>query len=587
MKRTSGLQWCLSLFVLLGCSGSLLAAAAQDEEPINGYGPWEFGMRHFQVANFEAFGPYLPVEQTGGLETRNGVFDGEKTNISFVFDDHGLEYVQIWAYEGREVDEMMPALYRIYRYVSERYGDLMLDGEKLVPGLGADGLAALIPDEFTRPLAGVSEDELKARGAARAQFKRVEIEPVWQPEGARVMVHLNRAEALGATYVMLFYSRPGEPVAVELDGAIEGVTGPAEVVDTSGYLQVRMIGADEYAQRAGDSALLARYADLHSNPEAYFLQLSLGPSRAVMAIVGNFSSGFELRAMPPAVEAPTELRFARDEERFVLTAELAAQERGPEGLSPYPVSLRLVMHPEDGPDRARVYALGMRRGVVNVDGRELEFGIAGDFGIFNGWNDPVYFDLDGNGVFSRARNSSERYRVYDGYVTVDGKNWRFDVDRLGEKISLAPLDGSYPARAALDEGAVAPDFSFVGRDGAEHRLSDYRGKVVLLDFWGAWCGPCRGEAPHLVDAYERYRDAGFEIIGIDYKDSEEAQLAFMEEFGMSWPQARESDSDRPIHDLYRNWTWPTHYLIDEDGVIIDFNPRGGKVLELLEERFGR
>ncbi len=91
----------------------------------------------------------------------------------------------------------------------------------------------------------------------------------------------------------------------------------------------------------------------------------------------------------------------------------------------------------------------------------------------------------------------------------------------------------------------------------------------------------------MVKAYERFRDAGFEIIGIDYNDSVEDQEAFMERYGMTWPQVRESDSQRTIHDLYRNGTWPTHYLIDEDGRISDFNPRGGKLLELLEARFGR
>ncbi len=125
----------------------------------------------------------------------------------------------------------------------------------------------------------------------------------------------------------LIDSRDGEAVAAELEGVIEATAGRAEVVDTTTYLQAGMIGADAYAQRAGDSALLALYSDLRSNPEAHFLSLSLGPSRAVAAIVGNFSSGFELRALPPAVEEPAELRFARDGDRFVLSAEFTAREQ--------------------------------------------------------------------------------------------------------------------------------------------------------------------------------------------------------------------------------------------------------------------
>jgi len=111
--------------------------------------------------------------------------------------------------------------------------------------------------------------------------------------------------------------------------------------------------------------------------------------------------------------------------------------------------------------------------------------------------------------------------------------------------------------------------------------------VLLLDFWGAWCGPCHAEAPHLVEAYERFAARGFEIIGIDYGDDEEQQRAFMDEFGIDWPQTRESNAGRRIHELYRVPDWPTHFLIDEDGVILKYEPRGEQLIELLEEHFDR
>ncbi|MGD8817683.1 MAG: hypothetical protein PVJ51_10895, partial [Acidobacteriota bacterium] len=148
--------------LVLACLPAALlcaVAAAQSSDSIAGYGPWTFGMRRFQVASFREFGPYLPVESTGGLETRNGEFEGEVTNTSFVFDDDGLRYIQIWAYEGNEIDDMMRALHRVYVHMSERYGDLMMESTKLPPGLNLEELADLIPDEYLQPLSRPTEQQ--------------------------------------------------------------------------------------------------------------------------------------------------------------------------------------------------------------------------------------------------------------------------------------------------------------------------------------------------------------------------------------------------------------------------------------------
>ena len=565
-------------------------AVAQNDVPVDGYGPWTFGMRNFEVANARQFGPYLPVTSTGGLETRNGEFDGETTNVSFVFDDDGLRYVQIWAYEGSEIDDMMRALHRVYAHMSERYGELMFGSEKVDPGLNLEELAALTPDSFLQPLSPVTDEQMRMMDQRSVQqsVRRIELEPIWQPEGARIVGQVNRIEAFGGAHVMLYYRRGAGWQPEERVAAVEAVTGPAEVLDVGGaHMRATLEPAGRYALRAADSALLARYPGLRDDPAAYVISLPLGEARSIVALVGDFSSGFELRALPPAVDEPGELGFTRDGERYVLDFEVTARARAGDGIRTWPVVLRFGIHEEDDPGTLRIFPIAMRRGVARLGDRELEFGISGDGGIFNERADNVFFDLDGDGELDQTTRSPERFQVTDGYFTLDGANWEFEVDRFGDKVSFYPLDDSYPARIPLHEGAVAPDFEFADLQGVAHRLSDYRGKVILLDFWGAWCAPCRGEAPHMVEAYERFAERGFEIIGIDYNESEEQQLAFMREFDIDWPQARESDAGRPIHDLYRVWNWPIHFLIDENGVILKYNPRAEEIVELLEQHFAR
>ncbi|MGD8328266.1 MAG: TlpA disulfide reductase family protein [Acidobacteriota bacterium] len=577
--------------LVLACLPAALlcaVAAAQSSDSIAGYGPWTFGMRRFQVASFREFGPYLPVESTGGLETRNGEFEGEVTNTSFVFDDDGLRYIQIWAYEGNEIDDMMRALHRVYVHMSERYGDLMMESTKLPPGLNLEELADLIPDEYLQPLSRPTEQQTQVMDRRRIQqsIRNIDFEPVWQPEGARIVGQIGRIEVLGGTNVMLYYRRGADWRPAERVAAAEAETGPAEVVDVGAYISATLEPAERYALRAADSALLARYPELGNDPDAYVVSMPLGQARSVVALVGNYDDGFELRILPPAVAEPSELPFTREDDRYVLDFEATARAREGDGVRTWPVALRFAIHEDDEPGKMRVIPIAMRRGVVTLDERTVEFAVSGDGGVFNDRVDSVFFDIDGNGEFDQRQNSPERYQVIDGYFTLDGTNWEFVVDHYGDRVSFFPLDDSYPERIALNEGAPAPDFEFVDLQGVSRRLSDYRGEVVLLDFWGAWCGPCHAEAPHLVEAYERFAARGFEIIGIDYGDDEEQQRAFMEEFGIDWPQTRESNAARPIHELYRVPDWPTHFLIDEDGMILKYEPRGEQLIELLEEHFG-
>ena len=119
---------------------------------------------------------------------------------------------------------------------------------------------------------------------------------------------------------------------------------------------------------------------------------------------------------------------------------------------------------------------------------------------------------------------------------------------------------------ALTAGSPAPVFTFTDLDGRARTLSEYRGKVVLLDFWGVWCAPCVAAAPGLVAIYEKFHGRGFEIIGIDMGDTREKMTTFTEARKMRWPETMEADKG-PIQTLYRITGFPTYFLLDAEGKI--------------------
>lgn len=92
-----------------------------------------------------------------------------------------------------------------------------------------------------------------------------------------------------------------------------------------------------------------------------------------------------------------------------------------------------------------------------------------------------------------------------------------------------------PGAASVTSNRIAPDFTLPRLDGQDLRLSSYRGKVVLLDFWASWCEPCRVETPRLVELQQKYGDRGLQIIGVSMDDSPEPARAFYQQFHINYP----------------------------------------------------
>ncbi|GHE29856.1 TlpA disulfide reductase family protein [Sphingobacterium griseoflavum] len=142
----------------------------------------------------------------------------------------------------------------------------------------------------------------------------------------------------------------------------------------------------------------------------------------------------------------------------------------------------------------------------------------------------------------------------------------------------------------ISEGAVAPDFTLPDTEGKEYSLSDFKGKYVFLDFWASWCGPCRGENPNVLAAYNKYKDheKGFTVLGISLDKSRDEWIKAIEEDGMPWTQLSELTGFKtPSVALYEIAGIPDNYLIDPNGIIVASNLRGAALEEKLDEILGQ
>ncbi len=119
--------------------------------------------------------------------------------------------------------------------------------------------------------------------------------------------------------------------------------------------------------------------------------------------------------------------------------------------------------------------------------------------------------------------------------------------------------------ATIAEHPLAPDFSLPQLSGQQLHLSDYRGSVVLLDFWATWCDPCREEIPHFVELQSKYRDQGLQIVGVSMDDSPEPVRDFHQQFKLNYPVVM---GDAKTGELYGGVLGlPIAFLIGRDGRI--------------------
>ncbi|MCJ7735306.1 MAG: TlpA family protein disulfide reductase [Anaerolineales bacterium] len=118
----------------------------------------------------------------------------------------------------------------------------------------------------------------------------------------------------------------------------------------------------------------------------------------------------------------------------------------------------------------------------------------------------------------------------------------------------------------VNVGEPAPEFDLISFSGETYRLSDYRGSVVVINFWASWCESCKPEARDLETAYQNYLSRGDVIfLGVDYVDTEPEALAYLEEFQITYPNG--PDLRTEISQAYRIRGVPETFIIDQNGLI--------------------
>jgi len=140
------------------------------------------------------------------------------------------------------------------------------------------------------------------------------------------------------------------------------------------------------------------------------------------------------------------------------------------------------------------------------------------------------------------------------------------------------------AALAAEEGEPAPDFTLpsIHQGEPDITLGQFAGKVVYLDFWASWCGPCLTSLPLYNELYHRYRDEGLEVIGITVDDPIEDGLEFLADTPLDFPLP--ADPEGEVMDLYSVFGMPTSFLIGRDGIVrlVHMGFRDGDIAEIEE-----